>query len=80
VKACAENGTHYLDVTGELPWVFKMTRKYEKTAKSTGAILISELGIEATPSDLLSWSLVAFIRRSLGVPTREVVLSLHDFK
>lgn len=80
IKACAENGTHYMDVTGELPWVYYMTKKYEKVAKTTGAILISQLGIESTPSDLMAWSLVALIRQMLGVPTREVILTVHDWK
>lgn len=80
IKACAENGTHYLDVTGEIPWVIRMTEKYQKVAQSTGAILISEMGIEAVPSDLLAWSLVSFIRQSLSTTTREVVVSVHEFK
>lgn len=80
LKACAENGTHYLDITGEIPWVFKMTEKYEKVAQSTGAILISQVGIESVPSDLLAFSLVTFIRRMLSTTTKEVILSVHDLK
>ncbi len=57
-----------------------MTRKYQKTAQATGAILVSQLGIESTPSDLVAWSLVSHIRQSLGVPTREVILAVHDWK
>lgn len=38
VKACAENGTSYVDTTGEVPWVLKMIRKYHEVAKETGAI------------------------------------------
>ena len=39
VEACAKNGTHYLDVTGESPWVLDMIRKYDETAKASGAIV-----------------------------------------
>ena len=39
VKACAEAGTHYIDCTGEVPWVKKMIEKYEETAKKSGAIV-----------------------------------------
>ena len=39
VKACAENGTHYVDCTGEVPWVKRMIAKYEQTAKKNGAIV-----------------------------------------
>jgi len=43
-KACAENGTHYLDVTGEVPFVADMIKKYEKTAKESGSIMIPQIG------------------------------------
>lgn len=69
-----------MDVTGEIPWVLKMTRKYENVAKSTGAILICQMGIESTPSDLMAFSSVSFIRQMLGVPTREVIMAMHDWK
>lgn len=39
VKACAENGTHYIDCTGEVPWVRRMLLKYDETAKKSGAIV-----------------------------------------
>ena len=69
-----------MDVTGEIPWVLRMTRKYEMVAKSTGAILICQMGIESTPSDLMAFSSVSYIRQMLGVPTREVILAVHDWK
>lgn len=39
VEACAENGTHYIDCTGELPWVKQMVERYHETAKKSGAIV-----------------------------------------
>lgn len=39
VEACAENGTHYLDFTGELPWVKQIVEKYHSIAQDTGAIV-----------------------------------------
>lgn len=80
VKACAENGTHYMDVTGEFPWTHAMTKKYQKIAETTGAILIPQLGIESTPSDLIAYSCVALNRQMLGAPTREVIMCVHDWK
>lgn len=77
-KACAENGTHYLDVTGEVPWVAKMIKKYEATAKANGSIMIPQIGIESAPADLITWSLTSLIRKELSAPTREVVVSLHE--
>jgi short subunit dehydrogenase-like uncharacterized protein len=80
LKACAENGTHYVDVTGEVVWVWDMIKKYEKTAKSTGAILIPQIGIESAPADLVTWTLVNMIREKYSAPTAEVVVSLHEMR
>ncbi|KAL8359472.1 hypothetical protein RB601_007820 [Gaeumannomyces tritici] len=76
-KACAENGTHYLDVTGEVPWVLKMIEKYEGTAKSNGALMFPQIGIESAPSDLMAFSLASIIREKLGAQTGTVTLSFN---
>lgn len=39
VEACAANGTHYLDCTGEAPWLRDMIGKYHEQAKASGAIV-----------------------------------------
>ncbi|TVY82175.1 putative trans-acting enoyl reductase [Lachnellula suecica] len=80
VKACAENGTHYLDVTGEVMWVSDMIKKYERTAKSTGAIMIPQIGVDSAPADLVTWTLCSLIREKYSAPTAEVILSLHEMK
>jgi len=79
-KACAENGTHYLDVTGEVPYVAEMIKKYEKTAKASGAIMIPQIGLDSNPADLVTWTLVNMIRNRLSVPTGEVVVTIHEMK
>lgn len=78
VQACAENGTHYLDVTGETPWVYEMIQKYHETAKASGAIIIPEIGLESAPSDLLAWSLASLVKTKLSVGTKEIVASVHE--
>jgi short subunit dehydrogenase-like uncharacterized protein len=78
VEACAETGTHYLDVTGEVPWTLEMVRSYHDTAKKSGAIMIMQDGMESAPSDLLCWALVSHIREALHVGTKEVILSMYD--
>jgi short subunit dehydrogenase-like uncharacterized protein len=79
-KACAENGTHYLDATGEIPFYRNMLKKYEKKAQATGAIMIPQTGLESTPSDLTAWMLVNMIRERFSAPTRDVDVSIHEFK
>ncbi|KAL8903287.1 MAG: hypothetical protein Q9207_004029 [Kuettlingeria erythrocarpa] len=80
VQACAESGTHYLDVTGESPWVYEMIEKYDAIAKQNGAIIIPEIGLESSPSDLIAWSLATLLREKLSLNTKEVVASVHEMR
>lgn len=79
-KACAENGTHYFDATGEVPFVARMIKKYEKVAKQTGSMLFPETGVESAPADLSVWFLAKHNRTEFAAKTREVILSCHKLK
>lgn len=79
-KACANNGTHYLDVTGEAPFVADMIKKYEVTAKASGSIMIAQIGIESALADVAAWTLVDMIRTRFSSPTADVVLAIEDMK
>ncbi len=52
VRACAEAGTHYCDLTGEPEFVDSMWLKYHETAKRTGAKLVHCCGFDSIPHDL----------------------------
>lgn len=52
VKACAEAGTDYADLTGEPGFVDAMYLKYDALARSTGARLIHCAGFDSIPHDL----------------------------
>ena len=79
-RACAENGTHYLDVTGEAAWTRAMIRKYEQVAKKSGAIMFPQSGIESAPSDIINWALASRIRSELGAQTGDVTLSVYELQ
>ncbi|KJY00046.1 saccharopine dehydrogenase like protein [Zymoseptoria brevis] len=79
-EACAENGTHYVDCTGEVPWVYDMVEKYDALAKKTGAIMIPQNGMESAPSDMMCWMLVNHIRQTLSVGTAEILDSVYSLK
>lgn len=79
-EACAETGTHYLDVTGEIPWVYDMVQKYHQTAKENGSVMIPQNGIESAPTDLMCWMLASHIKSTLGVGTGEIINTLYDIK
>lgn len=80
VAACAENGTHYLDSTGEVPWHLDMITSYHETAKRTGAIIIPQCGLDSVIADIMAFSVANYIRKTLNAPTLSVVMTLYDFK
>ncbi|KAJ5239179.1 hypothetical protein N7468_003798 [Penicillium chermesinum] len=80
VEACAKNGTHYVDVTGETPWIRLMVEKYHETAKANGSIIIPSLGFESVPADMLAWSLVKRVREDLSSQTRSIESCIKKIK
>ncbi|MFT4764525.1 MAG: short subunit dehydrogenase-like uncharacterized protein [Oleispira sp.] len=52
VKVCAETGTDYCDLTGEVQWIDRMLTKYEATAKASGAHIVHCSGFDSIPSDM----------------------------
>ncbi|KUJ11573.1 uncharacterized protein LY89DRAFT_654225 [Mollisia scopiformis] len=76
-KACAENGTHYLDSTGEVTFTASMIKKYDAVAKESGSMLFPQLGLESSPADLITWSLAKYNRMEFRAKTRDVVVSVH---
>ncbi|KAL4916592.1 Saccharopine dehydrogenase-domain-containing protein [Aspergillus aurantiobrunneus] len=80
VEACAKTGTHYLDATGETPWVKQTVDKYHEMAKSNGAIIIHCLGIESAPADMLAWALVKEVREKFSCHTKEITGSIYELK
>lgn len=52
VKACLEYGTHYLDITGETPYVKRLIDKYHKVALECETKIIPFCGFDSVPSDL----------------------------
>lgn len=80
VQACAETGTHYLDVTGETPWVREMIQKHEAAAKNSGAIMIPEIGVESAPSDLIAYAAVGLVRRVWDCGVMDMIAAVYELK
>ena len=80
VEACAEEGTHYLDVTGEVPWVGDLVKKYHAVAQKTGAIIIPQCGVESSPPDILTYSTANYLKSSKSLETKELVYALKKLK
>jgi short subunit dehydrogenase-like uncharacterized protein len=72
VAACAQAGTHYCDLTGEVPWMRRMIDAHHATARASGARIVHTCGFDSIPSDLGCWAAQqAFIAR-FGGPARRV--------
>ena len=52
VDACARTGTHYLDLTGEVPFVRDVIDDLHDVAVASGARLVPSCGYDSIPSDL----------------------------
>ncbi|WP_305095024.1 trans-acting enoyl reductase family protein [Prescottella sp. R16] len=52
VRACAEAGTDYVDLTGEVLFVRESIDRYHDVAASTGARIVHSCGFDSVPSDL----------------------------
>ncbi len=52
IAACVEGGAHYVDLTGEIPFVRRMIDEFDDAAKEAGVKLVQVCGFEALPPDL----------------------------
>lgn len=52
VRLCAEEGTHYCDLTGEVQWMRQMIEQYQSIAEASGARIVHTCGFDSIPSDL----------------------------
>lgn len=52
VRACAEAGTDYCDLTGEVQWIRRMIAAYEREAQKSGARIVHSCGFDSIPFDL----------------------------
>lgn len=55
VRACVETKTDYVDITGEIPWVEDMYRKYSAEAERNGVSIVSLAGYDSVPPDLTTY-------------------------
>ena len=54
MAAAAETGTHYLDTTGEQPFIQLGLDRYGPVAKTNGSAVVSGMGFDYVPGDMLA--------------------------
>ena len=52
VAACAEAGTHYADLTGEVLFIRECMERFDGPARGSGARIVHSCGFDSIPSDL----------------------------
>jgi len=55
VGLCANYGTDYCDITGEVGWVRRMIDLYDNIAHKNGSRIVSCCGLDSVPWDLLAF-------------------------
>ena len=75
VAACVENGTHYVDITGENFWVKGLIEKHHEEASRKGIRIIPSCGFDSIPSDIGTF----FAVKSTNKPVKRVD-SFHSWK
>jgi short subunit dehydrogenase-like uncharacterized protein len=71
VKAAVDTGTHYLDSTGEQPFMQMVFERYGEAAESAGAALVSGMGFDYLPGDLIA----RLAAEGLTEPLDELILA-----
>ena len=72
VDACVRFGTHYVDITGEVPWIREIITRYHARAAAAGLRIITGCGFDSVPSDLGALLMARQIQQEFGVPCAEV--------
>lgn len=80
VKVCAETGTDYCDLTGEVQWLRRMIEKYQSAAEASGARIVNCCGFDSIPSDLGVYFLQQEGQKRFGQPFTRVKMRVRAAK
>ena len=80
VKVCAETGSDYCDLCGEVQWISRMARSYQDTAAASGARIVNCCGFDSLPSDMGVWFLQRQAIKAWGKPCHQVKMRVAAFK
>lgn len=72
VEACVRHQTHYVDITGEVPWVRDLIEAHHDSARESGTCILPMCGYDSVPSDLGAWFCAREVRERLDQATRSV--------
>lgn len=72
VAACAESGTDYFDLCGEVPWMRRTIDAHHATAQRSGARIMFSCGYDSVPFELGAFFVQEEAKRVFGAPAARV--------
>jgi short subunit dehydrogenase-like uncharacterized protein len=75
VAACVSQRTHYVDITGETPWVREMIDTHHTQAQRDGTRIVPGCGFDSVPSDLGAYVVAQTMLQRHAVPCTQVKAS-----
>mmetsp|Transcript_37397 Transcript_37397/g.120207 ORF Transcript_37397/g.120207 Transcript_37397/m.120207 type:complete len:409 (-) Transcript_37397:579-1805(-) len=72
VEACARHGTHYCDITGEIPLHRASYDRYNAAAAESGAIILHQCGYDSVPADITAFMAQKAMRERHGCGVAEL--------
>ena len=79
LKACANGGTAYCDLTGEVHWMQQMIEAHEDAAKASGARIVFNCGFDCIPSDLGAFFMQREMKARHGATCSQIQLRVAGF-
>jgi short subunit dehydrogenase-like uncharacterized protein len=80
IRVCADIGTDYCDLTGEVQWIRRMLLRYEAAARQSGARIVNCCGFDSIPSDLGVHFLQREAMQRLGAPCTRVKMRVKAMR
>ena len=71
VSACVRRRTHYVDITGETPWVRSLIDRHHAAATADGTRIVPCCGFDSVPSDLGVLLAVRRLQQISAAPCRQ---------
>lgn len=79
VKACIENKTHYVDITGEPEFIDRMYVKYNELAKKNDVMVVPASGFDSVPADIgVLYSKKKLVETGVVPTTVEMFLQIQN--
>lgn len=76
VEACIRQKTHYVDTTGEHPWIKRIIDTLDDKAKENKVVIVPTCGFDSVPSDLGVYMLSEYVHQKHNLDLASVKMSV----